>query len=195
MARVLVTEELAESGLELLRARGHEVQVRLDMSPTDLRSSMSEVDALIVRSATQVDAQLLEAATDLQVVGRAGVGLDNVDTTAATARGILVCNAPESNVVSAAEHSVGLLLALARNVAQAHGALVEGRWERSLWTGVELLNKTVGIVGLGRVGRLVAQRLSGFDLQILAFDPFVSPESAREINVEMVGLDELLGRS
>ena len=189
MGKVLVTEELAESGLDLLRARGHDVQVRLDLSAADLRSYISEVDALIVRSATQVDAQLLEVANKLQVVGRAGVGLDNVDTSAATARGILVCNAPESNVVSAAEHSVGLLLALARNVAQAHGALAEGRWERSLWTGVELLNKTVGIVGLGRVGRLVAKRLSGFDMQILAFDPFVSPESAREVNVEMVELD------
>lgn len=195
MAQVLVTEELAESGLELLRDRGHDVQVRLDLSPKDLRSCISEVDALIVRSATQVDAELLEAANRLQVVGRAGVGLDNVDTAAATASGILVCNAPESNVVSAAEHSVGLLLALARNVAQAHGALVDGRWERSAWTGVELLNKTVGIVGLGRVGRLVAQRLSGFDVQILAFDPFVSPESAREVNAEMVELDELLARS
>jgi D-3-phosphoglycerate dehydrogenase len=195
MAKVLVTEELAESGLDLLRARGHDVQVRLDLSAADLRLYVSEVDALIVRSATQVDAQLLEVANKLQVVGRAGVGLDNVDTSAATAQGILVCNAPESNVVSAAEHSVGLLLALARNVAQAHGALAEGRWERSLWTGVELLNKTVGIVGLGRVGRLVAKRLSGFDMQILAFDPFVSPESAREVNVEMVELDELLGRS
>lgn len=195
MGKVLVTEELAESGLDLLRARGHDVQVRLDLSAADLRSYISEVDALIVRSATQVDAQLLEVANKLQVVGRAGVGLDNVDTSAATARGILVCNAPESNVVSAAEHSVGLLLALARNVAQAHGALAEGRWERSLWTGVELLNKTVGIVGLGRVGRLVAKRLIGFDMQILAFDPFVSPESAREVNAEMVELDELLGRS
>jgi len=195
MAQVLVTEELAQSGLELLRDRGHDVQVRLDLSPTDLRSYISEVDALIVRSATQVDAELLKAANRLQVVGRAGVGLDNVDTAAATASGILVCNAPESNVVSAAEHSVGLLLALARNVAQAHGALVDGRWERSAWTGVELLNKTVGIVGLGRVGRLVAQRLSGFDVQILAFDPFVSSESAREVNAEMVELDELLARS
>ncbi len=195
MARVLVTEKLAETGLELLRARGHDVQVHLDLSPADLRSHVADVDALIVRSATEVDAQLLEAANRLQVVGRAGVGLDNVDTLAATARGILVCNAPESNVVSAAEHSVGLLLALARNVPQAHSALVEGRWERSLWTGVELLHKTVGIVGLGRVGRLVAQRLSGFDLQILAFDPFVSSESAREVNAEMVELDELLGRS
>ena len=161
MGKVLVTEELAESGLDLLQARGHDVQVRLDLSAADLRSYISEVDALIVRSATQVDAQLLEVANKLQVVGRAGAGLDNVDTSAATALGILVCNAPESRVVSAAEPSVGLLLALARNVAQAHGALAEGRWERSLWTGVELLNKTVGIVGLGRVGRLVAKRLSG----------------------------------
>lgn len=195
MAKVLITEKLSDTGLELLRARGHDVQVQLDLSPIELRSSIADFDALIIRSATEVDAELLDAAKQLQVVGRAGVGLDNVDTAAATSRGILVCNAPESNVVSAAEHSVGLLLALARNVPQAHGALVEGRWERSLWTGVELFHKTVGIVGLGRVGRLVAQRLSGFDVQILAFDPFVSSESAREVNAEMVKLDELLARS
>lgn len=195
MARVVITEELSEAGIELLRSKGHDVTLSLGLSPHDLLREIADADALIVRSATKVDARLLDQAPQLQVIGRAGVGLDNVDTATATARGILVCNAPESNVVSAAEHTVGLLLALARNVAQAHGALVEGRWERSLWTGVELLNKTIGIVGLGRVGRLVAQRLKGFDVQILAFDPFVSSESARAVNAEMVELDRLLGRS
>jgi len=195
MARVVVSEKLAEAGLDLLRARGHEVDVRLDLSATELRSIITDAEALIVRSATLVDDQLLEAAKRLQVVGRAGVGLDNVDTAAATSRGILVCNAPESNVVSAAEHSVALLLALARNIPQAHAALTGGRWERGSWTGTELLHKTVGIVGLGRVGRLVAQRVAGFDVRLLAYDPFVSSEAARSINVEMVELDVLLGQS
>ena len=161
MARVLITEQLAQPGIELLRSKGHDVQISLDLSPDELSAEIAEADALIVRSATQVDKRLLDEANRLQVIGRAGVGLDNVDIATATSRGILVCNAPESNVVSAAEHSVALLLALARNVAQAHSALIQGRWERSLWTGAELLNKTVGIVGLGRVGRLVAQRLKG----------------------------------
>ena len=148
MAIVLVTEELAEAGLDLLRSRGHEVIVRLDLSKEELLAEISNVDALVIRSATQVDSDLFDAANRLQVVGRAGVGLDNVDTAAATERGVLVCNAPESNVVSAAEHSVALLLALARNIPQAHGALAGNRWERSSWTGVELLNKTVGIVAV-----------------------------------------------
>jgi D-3-phosphoglycerate dehydrogenase len=195
MARVLVSEKLAAAGLDLLRARGHEVDVRLDLSAKELQLAITDADALIIRSATVVDEQLLEAGRQLQVVGRAGVGLDNVDTAAATSRGILVCNAPESNVVSAAEHSVGLLLALARNLPQAHAALTDGRWERGLWTGTELLHKTVGIVGLGRVGRLVAQRLAGFDVRLLAYDPFVSADSARTINVEMTELDDLLSRS
>ena len=195
MARVVVSEKLAEAGLELLRARGHEVDVCLGLTPKELQSAISDADALIIRSATVVDSQLLDAGVQLQVVGRAGVGLDNVDTAAATSRGILVCNAPESNVVSAAEHSVGLLLALARNLPQAHAALTNGRWERGLWAGTELLHKTVGIVGLGRVGRLVAQRLAGFDVRLLAYDPFVSADSARAINVEMVELDELLSHS
>ena len=183
MARVLITEELAQTGIELLRSKGHDVQISLGLSPDDLLAEIADADALIVRSATEVDKRLLDEANQLQVIGRAGVGLDNVDIATATSRGILVCNAPESNVVSAAEHSVALLLALARNVAQAHSALTEGRWERSFWTGVELLNKTVGIVGLGRVGRLVAQRLNGFDVRLLAFDPFVSSESARAVSV------------
>ena len=133
--------------------------------------------------------------TDLVVVGRAGVGLDNVDVDAATKRGVLVVNAPQSNVVSAAEQTMALILAQARNIPQAHGALVDGRWERSSWTGIELQGKTLGIVGLGRIGKLVAQRARGFDMQLIGFDPYVSADRAEEMMVELVDLDELAARS
>ena len=131
-------------------------------------------------------AEVLEAGTDLVVVGRAGIGLDNVDVAAATRRGVMVANAPQSNVLSAAEHTMALLLAQARNVPQAHAALKEGRWERSRWEGVELADKMLGIVGLGRVGKLVAQRALAFGMRLVAYDPFVSPERARQMSVELM---------
>ncbi|MEY4229077.1 MAG: D-3-phosphoglycerate dehydrogenase [Actinomycetota bacterium] len=138
---------------------------------------------------------MLEAGSELVVVGRAGVGLDNVDVEAATKRGVMVANAPESNIVSAAEHTLAMLLAVARNVPQAHAALVEGRWERSRWEGVELLDKTLGIAGLGRIGKLVAQRAAAFGMRIIAFDPFVSAERARAMNIELVDIDRLIQES
>lgn len=195
MARVLVSEELAERGLDRLRAAGHEVDVRVGLSPEELREAIAGASALIVRSATQVDDALLEAGSDLVVVGRAGVGLDNVDVEAATKRGVMVANAPESNIVSAAEHTMAMLLAVARNVPQAHAALVQGRWERSRWEGVELLDKTLGIAGLGRIGKLVAQRAAAFGMRIIAFDPFVSAERARAMNIELVDIDRLVQES
>ena len=195
MARVLVSEELAERGLDRLRAAGHEVDVRVGLSPEELREAIAGASALIVRSATQVDDALLEAGSDLVVVGRAGVGLDNVDVEAATKRGVMVANAPESNIVSAAEHTMAMLLAVARNVPQAHAALVQGRWERSRWEGVELLDKTLGIAGLGRIGKLVAQRAAAFGMRIIAFDPFVSTERARAMNIELVDIDRLVQES
>ena len=152
--KVLVRERIADAGIELLRDR-FDVDVDLD-SPLD--EIIGRYDALIVRSATKVTADVIAAGTNLKVIGRAGVGVDNVDVDAATRRGIVVANAPESNVLSAAEHTVGLLLALARNIPQAHAALVEGRWERSKWGGVELADKTLGVLGFGRIGRLVARR-------------------------------------
>jgi D-3-phosphoglycerate dehydrogenase len=148
--------------------------------------------ALIIRSATQVTAELLELATDLLVVGRAGIGLDNVDVEAATRRGVMVVNAPQSNIVSAAEHTMALLLAQARNVPQADAALKAGRWERSRWEGVELLDKTLGIVGLGRIGKLVADRAKAFGMRLVAYDPFVSAERARHMGVELMALDQLI---
>ena len=195
MARILVTEEIAEGGLDRLRAAGHEVIVRTDLSPSDLPGALVGVNALIIRSATQVTAEVLATATDLVVVGRAGIGLDNVDVEAATTRGVMVVNAPQSNIVSAAEHTMALLLASARNVAQAHAALKAGRWERSRWEGVELADKTLGIVGLGRIGKLVAQRAAGFGMRLIAYDPFVTPDRARQMNVDLVQLDDLVAQS
>ncbi len=192
MARILVSEELAERGLDRLRQAGHDVDVQIDLTPEQLRVAIKGARALIVRSATQVDEALLEAGSDLIVVGRAGVGLDNVDVEAATKRGVMVANAPESNIVSAAEHTMAMLLAVARNVPQAHAALVQGRWERSKWEGVELLDKTLAIAGLGRIGKLVAQRAAAFGMRIIAFDPYVSEERARAMNIELMDMDRLI---
>jgi len=193
--RVLVSEKLAARGLELLREAGHEVDEQLGLSAEALRERISGAHALIVRSATQVTAALLEAGTDLVVVGRAGIGLDNVDVEAATRRGIMVVNAPQSNILSAAEHAVALMLAQARNIPQAHAALVAGKWERSKWEGVELHGKTLGVVGLGRIGALVAQRALAFGMRLCAYDPYVSPERARQMGVELMAIDELVSTS
>jgi D-3-phosphoglycerate dehydrogenase len=195
MGRVLVSEKLAERGLELLRRAGHEVDVQLDLSPEQLLGAVAGADALIIRSATQVTDEVLAAGTSLAVVGRAGIGLDNVDVEAATRRGVMVVNAPQSNILSAAEHAVALLLAQARNIPQAHAALVAGKWERSKWEGVELHGKTLGVVGLGRIGALVAQRALAFGMRLCAYDPYVSAERARQMGVELLTIDELMAES
>jgi len=194
--RVLVTERIAPRGLDALRTAGFEVDVQLGLSPEELLAAVDGAAALIIRSATQVTADVLAAGRALVVVGRAGIGLDNVDVEEATRRGVMVVNAPQSNVLSAAEHTIALLLAQARNVAQADADLKAGRWNRSRWEGVELHGKTVGIIGLGRVGVLVAQRLLAFGMQLLAYDPFVSPERARQLGVRVVAdLEELVRQS
>ena len=195
MARILVTEEIAEGGLEELRAAGHDVDLQLGLTPEGLIDAIRHVHALIIRSATQVTAEVLEAAEDLLVVGRAGIGLDNVDLDTATRRGVMVVNAPQSNIVSAAEHTMALLLAQARNIPQAHGALRAGRWERSQWEGVELDGKTLGVVGLGRIGKLVAQRAQAFGMRVMAYDPFVSDERARQMGVELASLERVVGEA
>jgi len=192
MARILVTEKIADGGLERLRAAGHEVDLRLDLTPEGLLDAVAGAHALIIRSATTVTAEVLAAGRDLVVVGRAGIGLDNVDTEAATAQGVMVVNAPQSNILTTAEHTMAMLLAQARNIPQAHAALVAGRWERSRWEGVELADKTLGIVGFGRIGKLVAQRALAFGMKVVAHDPFVAPERARQLNVEMLDLEELV---
>ncbi len=193
MARILVTEEIAEGGLDRLRAAGHQVDVETDLSKLD--TAIVGAHALIIRSATQVTAEVLELATDLMVVGRAGIGLDNVDVDAATRRGVMVVNAPQSNIISAAEHTMALLLAQARNVPQAHAALVAGRWERSRWEGVELADKVLAVVGLGRIGKLVADRAKAFGMRVIAYDPFVAADRARQMGVELVSLDQAVAEA
>jgi D-3-phosphoglycerate dehydrogenase / 2-oxoglutarate reductase len=190
-SRVLVTEEIADAGVQLLR---EEFQVDVDLLPPPeaLAGRIGSYDALIVRSATRVSAELLEHAGRLKVIGRAGTGVDNVDVAAATRRGIIVANAPGSNMVAAAEHALGLLLALARNIPQAHAALMEGRWERKRFGGVELADKVLGIVGFGRIGQLVAARARAFGMRVVVFDPFVSGDRCRELQVTSASLENLL---
>ncbi|HLH13317.1 MAG TPA: phosphoglycerate dehydrogenase, partial [Solirubrobacteraceae bacterium] len=181
--KVLVKEKIGESGIALLREH-FDVEIGVDWDEQQLRERIGDYEGIVIRSATKMTAELIERATRLKAIGRAGVGVDNVDVPAATKRGIVVANAPESNVVTAAEHTMALLLALARNVPQAYASLVAGRWERSKFSGVELYEKTLGIVGFGRIGQLVAQRARGFGMRVLAFDPFVSAERYRELAVE-----------
>ncbi|BCY14604.1 phosphoglycerate dehydrogenase [Actinoplanes sp. L3-i22] len=189
---VLVTEELAPAAIDVLTTDFDVRQVDGTDRPA-LLTALHEAEAVIIRSATRIDAEALEAAPRLRVVARAGVGLDNVDIPAATARGVLVVNAPTSNIVSAAEQAVALLLATARNTASASAALKSGRWKRSL--GVELFGKTVGVVGLGRIGVLVAQRMAAFGTTLIAYDPFVQPARAAQLGVRLVTLDELIRES
>jgi D-3-phosphoglycerate dehydrogenase len=193
--RVLVKEKIADSGVELLR-RNFDVDLGLEMSDQELMQAIGGYDAILVRSATKLTPELIERAGNLKVIGRAGTGVDNVDIPAATRRGIVVANAPESNSVAAAEHTLALMLALCRNVPQAHGSLVGGAWERPKFKGTELYGKTLGVVGFGRIGQLVAARARGFEMDVVGFDKFVSAERFRELGVEGTEtLEQLLGRA
>ena len=191
---VLIAEELSPATVEAL---GPDFEIRHcdGANREEFLAAIVDVDALLIRSATKVDEEALSAATKLQIVARAGVGLDNVDVKAATQHGVMVVNAPTSNIVSAAELAVALLLASARNIGPANAALKAGQWKRSKYTGVELTDKNVGIVGLGRIGLLVAQRLSAFGVTLLAYDPYVQPARAAQLGIRMVDLDELLAES
>jgi D-3-phosphoglycerate dehydrogenase len=183
LSRVLVREQIAEAGIRLLRERGFDVDVDGD---SDLAETIGRYDAIVVRSATKLTADVIERGERLKVIGRAGVGIDNVDVEAATRRGIVVANAPESTVISAAEHTIGLLVALTRNIPQAHAALKQGRWERKTYGGVELADKTLGVLGFGRIGQQVARRAAGLGMRVIAYDPFVAPERFRELGVERI---------
>jgi D-3-phosphoglycerate dehydrogenase / 2-oxoglutarate reductase len=191
---VLIADKLAESTVAAL---GDDIEVRWVDGPDreKLLAAVPEADALLVRSATTVDAEVLGAAPKLKIVARAGVGLDNVDVDAATERGVLVVNAPTSNIHSAAEHALALLLAAARQVTAADASLRAHTWKRSSFSGTEIFGKTVGVVGLGRIGQLVAQRLAAFGAHIVAYDPYVSAARAAQLGIELLSLDELLGRS
>jgi D-3-phosphoglycerate dehydrogenase len=193
--KVLVKEKIADTGVELLRSK-FDVDLGLDMSDEEFRAKLGEYDAILIRSATKMTAELIDLATNMKVIGRAGTGVDNVDIPAATRRGIIVANAPESNSVAAAEHTLALSLAMFRNVPQAQASLLAGRWDRTKFKGAELYGKTLGVIGFGRIGQLVAKRAQSFDMEVLGFDKFVSAERFRELGVE--GCDELsdlLGRA
>jgi D-3-phosphoglycerate dehydrogenase / 2-oxoglutarate reductase len=194
MPKVLVADPIAQDGIDVLTPHA-QVDVRLGLSPEELIAAIGEYDVLIVRSETQVTAEVIEAGKKLQVIGRAGVGVDNIDLQTATRRGIIVVNAPLGNTISAAEHTIGLMLALARHIPAASTSLKEGRWERKSFLGIELRGKSMGIVGLGQVGSEVARRARGLEMHVLGCDPFVSEERAHVLGVELVSFEDLLKRS
>ena len=191
--KVLVKEKIADSGVKLLK-KEFDVDLRLDMDQEQLKKEIGKYDAIIIRSATRMTGEIIEAAENLKVIGRAGIGVDNVDVAAATKKGIIVANAPQSNIVAAAEHTIGLLLAQSRNIPQAHGSMKHGKWERSKFGGVELAQKTLGVVGFGRIGVLVAQRALGLKMKVVAYDPYVSKHRFEELGVEGVDRVEDLYR-
>jgi D-3-phosphoglycerate dehydrogenase / 2-oxoglutarate reductase len=196
MFRILVSDKLGQAGLDRLAAAEDVIyDVKTGLSKEELLAIIPEYDALIVRSGTKVDADVLKAGSNLKVVGRAGMGVDNIDVRAATLAGIIVMNTPGANSVATAEQAIALMLGVARHLAEAHASLARGEWKRSAFTGTELMGKTLGIIGFGRVGRLVSQRALAFGMNVLAFDPFVSEEIAAELNVTLVDLDDLLAES
>ena len=196
MAKVLVTDSLAPQGFEILqRAPGIEVVDAPGMKPAQLLEAIADADALIIRSATQVTAEVIAAGKQLAVIGRAGIGVDNVDVGAATARGIVVMNTPGGNTVTTAEHAIALLVALARHIPQATASMKSGKWDKKSFVGMELYNRTLGVIGLGNIGRIVAQRARGLGMKVVAYDPFLSADAAAKLEVELLDLDSLLARS
>jgi len=196
MFRILVTDDIGEHGIAVLQAAEDVVcDLKTELTPDQLLEIISDYEALIVRSATTVTEELLAAATNLKIIGRAGMGVDNIDVTLATQRGVIVMNTPSANSVATAEQTMALMLAASRHTAPAHTSLAEGRWDRSRFAGTELSGKTLGIVGFGRIGRLVAARAQAFDMEIVAFDPFVSEEIAQDTGVTLVNLDDLFAAS
>ena len=191
--KVLVTEKLAQAGLDRLAEKGLQVDVKLKMSTDELIEAIPEYDALVVRSATHITREVIAAASKLRIIGRAGVGVDNVDVEAATEAGIIVCNAPTSNIVSAAEQTMCLMLACARNTAQANASMHAGEWSRGKFCGSELYEKTLAIFGLGRIGGLVAERARAFGMHLVGYDPYCSPERAEQLGVALYdNMEELL---
>ena len=193
--KVLVTDPIADAGLERLRAAGHEVETAYDAEGAALRTAVADATALVVRSGTAVTRDLLEAAPALRIVGRAGIGVDNIDVDAATDRGVIVANAPEGNVRAAAEHTVAMAFATARSIPQAHARLRVGEWAKGDYLGTEVAGATLGVVGLGRVGQEVAKRMDALGAEIVAYDPYIGEERAERLGAELVDLDACLGRA
>lgn len=193
--KIFVADDVSESGLAPLREAGFAVEKRTGLKGEELLEALRECEGLVVRSETKVTAETLDAASKLRAIGRAGVGVDNIDVSAATARGVVVMNAPDGNTMTTAEHTIALLMSLARRVPQGNASLRAGRWERKRFIGVELCGKTLGVVGFGRIGRVVANRARAFDMKVVAFDPFITPEQARESDVELATLEDVCKRA
>ena len=195
--KILITDGLSSEGLDILNSAPElEVVEKKGISKEELLEEIKNYNGLIVRSATKVTKDVIDASEgSLKVVGRAGIGVDNVDVEYATKNGIVVMNTPEANAITTAEHTITLLCSLARNIPQAHGSLKEGRWDRSKYKGVELFGKTIGFVGLGNIGKLVAERAIGLKMNAIAFDPFLTPEATSKLGVELVTLDELIEKA
>jgi D-3-phosphoglycerate dehydrogenase / 2-oxoglutarate reductase len=192
--RILIADRIAQEGIDLLRSQLPEahIDIHLDLKPEQLRGIIGNYTALIVRSETQVTSEILAAAGQLKIVGRAGVGVDNIDIEAATRQGIMVVNSPTGNIVAAAEHTIAMLMALARHIPAASSSTKAGKWEKARFLGVEVRNKVLGIIGLGKVGTEVARRAQGLEMQVIAFDPYVAPEHARKLGVTMLSMEEAL---
>src|SRR6266850_723442 len=193
--KIFVADDVSDTGLQPLRDAGFAVEKRTRLAGAELRNALSGCAGLVVRSESKVTADLMDHATALRVVGRAGVGVDNIDVPAATERGIVVMNAPDGNTITTAEHTIALLIALARRIPQANTSLKSGRWERKTFIGVELQGKTLGVVGMGRIGRTVAARARAFGMKIVAFDPFIAPEQARDAEIKLAPLDDLFANA
>src|ERR1051326_5385026 len=193
--KILIADDVSDSGLQPLRDAGFLVEKRIGLSPDELSDALREADGLIVRSQTKATAKLMDATGKLRVIGRAGVGVDNIDVAAATARGIVVMNAPDGNTITTAEHTIALLVALARRVPQANSSLKSGKWERKNFIGTELQGKTLGVIGLGRIGRVVARCAGALGMNVVAFDPFVVADSARDLEIDLQPMDEVLARA
>ena len=194
--KVLVSDNLSSQGVEILqKAKGIEVDVKTGLSPEELRSIIGAYHGLVVRSATTVTPEIIEAASNLKVIGRAGVGVDNIDVQAATKQGIVVMNTPGGNSMAAAEHTIALMLTIARNVSQAAVSMWEKKWEKKRFTGVEVFSKTLGVVGLGNIGSIVAERGLGLKMKVIAYDPYISTDLAAQKGIELVSLDDLFARS
>jgi len=195
MMKVLIADKMAPQAADIFRARGIEADVKTGMSPEELKACIGNYDGLAVRSSTKATADILAAATKLKVVGRAGIGVDNVDIAAATQRGIVVMNTPFGNSITTAEHAIAMLMAVARQIPQANASTHAGKWEKSGFMGVELMGKTLGIFGCGNIGSAVAERAQGIKMKVVAYDPYLSPDRAVDLGVEKVELDELWERS
>jgi D-3-phosphoglycerate dehydrogenase len=193
--KIFVADDVSESGLQPLREAKFEVQKRTGLPKDELIAALKDFEGLIVRSETKVTSEILEGAKSLRVIGRAGVGVDNIDVPAATMRGVVVMNAPDGNTITTAEHTIALLISLARSIPQANSSLKSGHWERKKFIGVELQGKTLGIVGLGRIGRVVASRARAMGMTIVAYDPFIAQEQARDLEIELTTLDEVYSRA